>query len=419
MQRGRFLFAMWEGGGTAPPELAVASRLVARGHDVRVIGDPTLEADVVAAGARFSSWREAPHRATRTRESEIVRDWAALTPLGAFARARDRHAFRPANLFAREVLEAFRAAPADVVVCDAMLFGGLVGAEASGAHVAALLPMTSFLPARGRPPPALGLRPARGTLGRARDRLLEAAGDALLWRSCLPLLNAARREVGLAPIGHPLDQIRRADRVLVQTSAWFDFDAHDDGNVRYVGPEIADPAWAKDAAAETFDVIVAFSTTFMGQEALLERIARALGDLHVRAIVTTGPSIDPSAIRAPQNVTVRASASHAALLPRASLVVTHGGHGTLIRALAFGVPVLCMPMGRDQADNAVRAEAIGAGLTISRHASTRRIRRAIEHALADGALQEGAQRARAQISREMQSDRAVAELESLLEAPHA
>ncbi len=205
--RGRFLFAMWEGGGTAPPELAVASRLVSRGHEVVVLGNPSLAADVASAGARFVAWKDAPHRATRTRESEIVRDWAALTALGAFARARDRHAFAPARLFAREVVEAFRAWPADVVACDAMLFGALVGAEAAraehGARVVALLPMTSFLPAPGRPPAALGLGPARGALGRARDRLLETAGDALLWRSCVPYFEPraarGRARAGRAP----------------------------------------------------------------------------------------------------------------------------------------------------------------------------------------------------------------------------
>src|SRR5581483_3439421 len=202
---------MWEGGGTVPPELAVASRLVARGHEVTVLGDPSIADDVARAGAKFVPWRDAPHRDTRTAESEIVRDWAALTPIGAFARARDRHAFRPAHLFAHEVVAAFEAHPADVLVVDAMLFGALVGAEVTGAKVAAIVPMTSFLPAPGRPPAALGLEPARGALGRLRDRAIEAAGDALLWRSCLPHLNFARRSVGLPPIEHPLDQIRRAD----------------------------------------------------------------------------------------------------------------------------------------------------------------------------------------------------------------
>jgi MGT family glycosyltransferase len=413
----RFLFAMWEGGGTVPPELAVASRLVARGHEVTVIGDPSIAEDVKRAGARFVAWKEAPHRDTRTAESELVRDWAALTPLGAFARARDRHAFRPAHLFAQEVLAAFEARPADVLVVDAMLFGALVGAEATSAKVAAIVPMTSFLPAPGRPPAALGLEPARGALGRLRDRAIEAAGDALLWRSCLPYLNHARASVGLPPIEHPLDQIRRADRVLVQTSAWFDFDAPDTGNVRYVGPELGDPAWASGAAAVPDReplVLVAFSTTYMGQERLLRRIIRAMKGVPARAVVTTGPSLDPKSFDAPPNVEVCASASHAELLRHASLVVTHGGHGTLVRALAAGVPVLVMPMGRDQSDNAVRAKHIGAGVRVSRHASTFAIRRAITSALADESLHANARHARDEIARESRGDRAVEELETLL-----
>ena len=410
---GRFLFATWEGGGTAPPELAVAARLRARGHTVEVLADPSIERDARAAGAEFTPWRAAPHRATRTPESEIIGDWKARTPLGAFARARDRHAFRPAALFAREVRARFAEKRADVVVADALLFGAMVGAEATGARTAALLPMTSFLPAPGRPPAGLGLRPARGPAGRARDRVLYAAGDALLWRSCLGYLNHARREVGLAPVAHPLDQHARLDRVLVQTSAWFDWDApRARGNVRYVGPELGDPAWA--AGLDDADVLVAFSTTFMGQTAILQRIVDALAPLPVRAIVTTGPSLEPSALRAAPNVTVRASASHAAILARASLVVTHGGHGTVIRALASGVPVLCMPMGRDQGDNAARAEAIGAGATLPAHASTRRIRRAIARALGSAALKDGARRAKERIAAERTGDAAVEELEGLL-----
>ena len=414
----RFLFAMWEGGGTVPPELAVASRLVARGHDVTVLGDPSIADDVKRAGASFVPWRDAPHRETRTAESEIVRDWAALTPIGAFARARDRHAFRPAHLFAREVVAAYEAHPADVLVVDAMLFGALVGAEATGAKVAAIVPMTSFLPAPGRPPAALGLEPARGALGRLRDRAIEAAGDALLWRSCLPHLNFARKSVGLPPIEHPLDQIRRADRVLVQTSAWFDFEAPDArGNVRYVGPELGDPAWANVATiakAREPLVLVAFSTTYMGQERILRRIIRAMRGVPARAVVTTGPSLDPSAFDAPANVTVCKSASHAELLRDASLVVTHGGHGTLVRALAAGVPVLCMPMGRDQSDNAVRAKHVGAGVVLSRHATAIAIRRAIERALRDEPLHEAARHARDEIARENRGDRAIEELETLL-----
>jgi len=423
----RFLFAMWDGGGTVAPEMAVAARLRARGHEVDVLGDPTIEEEARSAGAVFFPWVSAPHRTTRSKEGDLLGDFRALTPLGAFARARDRHAFVPAHLFARELVEHFARRPADVVASDALLFGALAGAEscaARGAKWAAMIPMTSFLPARDRPPPGLGLRPSRGALGHALDRAtwraLEAIGDAILWRPCVPHLNRARRAVGLADVAHPLDQIRRADRVLVQTCAWFDFDAPKiAGNVRYVGAELDDPSWAAreiDAGLPRGDdplVLVAFSTTFMDQARSIERVISALAPLRVRAIVTVGPSLDPRAFRASDDVRVVASASHAAILARAALVVTHGGHGTVIRALAHGVPVVCAPMGRDQSDNAARVEHARAGVTISRRASITAIRAAVERALGDDRLREGAQRAREAILADRASDLAVTELEAL------
>ncbi len=418
MTRRRFLFVLWEGGGTNPPELAIAARLGARGHDVRVLGDPCIEADARAAGASFVPYRKAPHRTTRTPESEIIRDWDAATPLGAFARARERHAFRPAGLFAREVLDACAEHQSDRVVVDAMLFGGLVGAEASGRPWAALIPMTSFLPAPGRPPAALGLAPARGPLGRLRDEVLEALGDRVLWSSCLPLLNAARTEVGLAPVAHPLDQIRRAGRVLVLTSPTFDFEApRVRDNVEYTGPELADPAWASGgttASGDTPMVLVGLSTTYLGHEGVVNRIVEALAPLPLCAVVTLGPSLDVKQFVSPvPSITLVAQASHAALLREARLVITHGGHGTVIRALAAGVPLVVMPMGRDQADNAVRVVACGAGVQLSAGAGVGRLRSTVERLLADEGTLSAARTMARTIARETRGDPAVAALEAL------
>ena len=72
----------------------------------------------------------------------------------------------------------------------------------------------------------------------------------------------------------------------------------------------------------------------MGHEDLLQRAASALGRLPVHALMTTGPAADPAVIRVPQNVTVRRWARHADVLPHCSAVITHGGHGTVIKALA-------------------------------------------------------------------------------------
>jgi MGT family glycosyltransferase len=415
----RFLFVLWEGGGTNPPELAIAARLVARGHVVRVLADPCIEADARAAGASFVPYRLAPHRTTRTAETEIIQDWSARTALGAFARARDRHAFRPAGLFASEVLAACADHGSDRVVVDAMLFGGLVGAEASKRPWAALLPMTSFLPAPGRPPAALGLLPARGPLGRARDAALQALGDRVLWSSCLPLLNTARASVGLEPVAHPLDQVRRARKILVLTSPAFDLDApRTRGNIEYTGPELADPAWAHGPVPVPVGdgplVLVAFSMTYQGHEGLVARIVDALSGLRIRVVVTLGPALDRMRFTAaPPSIAVVGQASHAAVLREARLVITHGGHGTVLRALAAGVPLVVLPLGRDQADNAARVARCGAGVRLCADASVRGIRQAVTRALADEAALSAARTMAKTIRTELRGDPAVEALEGL------
>ena len=58
----RYLLALWEGGGNIPPELGVARRLIARGHQVHVLGDPTIKGAAEADGCSFSPWRRGPHR---------------------------------------------------------------------------------------------------------------------------------------------------------------------------------------------------------------------------------------------------------------------------------------------------------------------------------------------------------------------
>jgi UDP:flavonoid glycosyltransferase YjiC (YdhE family) len=50
-----------------------------------------------------------------------------------------------------------------------------------------------------------------------------------------------------------------------------------------------------------------------------------------------------------------------ALLPRAAAVVSHAGSGTVVSALACGVPLVLLPMGADQPWNADRCEALGVG----------------------------------------------------------
>jgi len=135
----------------------------------------------------------------------------------------------------------------------------------------------------------------------------------------------------------------------------------------------------------------------MGHEDVLGRIGEALSGLPLRALVLTGHELEPEELAFAADVEVRRFLPHSALLPDASLVVTHAGMGTLMAAFAAGVPTLCLPLGRDQPDNAARVEELGAGTSLAPDADAAEIRRAVEAALASEALRKGSRRMAAAI----------------------
>jgi len=152
---------------------------------------------------------------------------------------------------------------------------------------------------------------------------------------------------------------------------------------------------------------------------LLQRAAGALGRLPVRGLVTTGPAVDPAAIRAPGNVSVRRWVRHADVLPYCSAVLTHGGHGTVIKALAAGVPLVVAPLGRDQPDNAARVVHAGAGLRVSRKASAADLGTALGRMLDEPRFRAGARRMAATLAAERDDGLLVDELEQTAALSHS
>jgi UDP:flavonoid glycosyltransferase YjiC (YdhE family) len=91
---------------------------------------------------------------------------------------------------------------------------------------------------------------------------------------------------------------------------------------------------------------------------LFDRVLRGLRDVDV--IATTGSDLDPAVLGPqPPNVRIERFIPQAAVLASASAVVSHAGSGSVLGALAFGLPSLLIPMGADQPFNAQRAEALG------------------------------------------------------------
>ncbi|MBV9952915.1 MAG: glycosyltransferase [Acidimicrobiia bacterium] len=413
----RYLFTLVDGGGTVPVELGIVRRLVERGHDVTVIADASAAADVHASGAAFRPWATAPNRAGRQAEDDPLRDYECKSPIALVARILDRVLVGPAPAYAADTMAAIDELHPDLVVSSFFSFGSMVAAEARGVPFDVLHPNVYLLPAPGIPPFGLGFRPAKGGPGRLRDRLLTGM-TGRQWNKGLPGLNALRTELGLDPVEDLFDQVHHSRRELVLTSADFDFPGEMPAPVRYTGPVLDDPAWAVDAAwtpppGDDPLVLVAFSSTFQDHGGCLQRVADALGRLPVRGLVTTGPAVDPASIDAPANVTVVRAAPHSAVLQQAAAVVTHGGHGTVMRTLAADVPMVVIPHGRDQADNATRLRVRSAGVVAKRSASAKKIARAVEQLLRDPAYADGASRLGEAIRRDAASGAAINELEAI------
>lgn len=410
-----FLITTWAGAGCNPPLLSVASALLSRGHGVRVLADPILADDVRAAGAEHVSWTRAPHRADESRDSHFVADWID-DPAEAFARLRDRITVGPAAEFAADVREELRRRPAAAVLSELLIHGPLVAAEAEGVPSIVLNPTINIIPTPGVPPFGFGLMPAADEEEqRQHDRL--AAESAEAWNVALPALNRAREQQGLPPLEHVLDQGRSAARMLVMTSSALDFVGPLPPTVKYVGPRLDDPAWSEPWQAPAGDaplVLVALSSDYQAQEDLLQRIVDALSNLPVRGIVTTGKGVDPGSVRAAGNVQVLRSAPHREVLAEAALTITHCGHGTTVKALAAGVPLLCVPMGRDQHDIAARVVHSGAGIRIDADATPDRLAEGVREILAGDEYRRGAQRIARSIAEETAEDRAVAEIEGVV-----
>jgi UDP:flavonoid glycosyltransferase YjiC (YdhE family) len=231
--------------------------------------------------------------------------------------------------------------------------------------------------ARARVTPAVSL--IHFLYGPARAQMRRAGGG---WTTDLRTLAATHRRLGLPPPDDGLGAWEAPDLLLVTAPRWLDVECDAPAHVLHAGP-LGVAVGPRRASGGRPRVLLTFSTTVMdGQETLIGRVCEAVAGLEVDAVLTLGPSVDRKAVRVAGNLEVLAVADHDRLMSEADVVIGHGGLGTVLRALAHGVPQLLLPLGRDQAFNARRVEDLGAGIQLPGDAPPERIRHAL-HALLD------------------------------------
>jgi UDP:flavonoid glycosyltransferase YjiC (YdhE family) len=192
--------------------------------------------------------------------------------------------------------------------------------------------------------------------------------------------------------------------------------------MRYVGPLLDPPSWSAEwrspwsGPADRPRALLTFSSGAQGQEDLARRVVAAMGRVEIDAVATAGPALDPAILQPPENVKVLRSASHDDVMKEVSLVVTQGGHGTVSRALIHGLPLLVLPMGRDQDDNAARVEFKGAGLALPHTASEAEIAAAVNRLIREPHFRIAAHRLGETIAADVAASSLVREMEAIADS---
>jgi UDP:flavonoid glycosyltransferase YjiC (YdhE family) len=377
----RLLFTFAGGSGHLEPLVPLARAAEAAGHTVALAGRPWMvpkaEALGFAAFAAGSDTGLAPRRRPLA-ALDVEREILAIGPGFGGRVARER---------AADLLPLCGGWRPDLLVCEELDFGAMVVAERLALRHATVLVS------------------AAGSL--VRSAVVAAPLDEVRAAHGLPPdpgLASLARHLVLSPFppslrdpAFPLPAPAHAFRALAGPA---------DG---------ASPAWLAELGSGPL-VYFTLGTVFNVESGdLFGRVLAGLRELPIRVAVTVGRDVDPAELGTqPRHVRVERFVPQASLLPHCAAVVSHGGSGSVLGALAHGVPMVLIPMGADQPLNAGRCEALGVARVLdARTATPAEVREAVSAVLEDPGPRRAALRLRDEIAALPGPEHALALLERL------
>ncbi len=375
----RILWLNWSGGGNLPPSLGIARVLSERGHDVAFAGRPERVPRGDAAGLQAIELTQAYAQVDRYPQAHPLTRAACYLTSPAVA---------------AEVRSVIDAEAPDLMLIDGMFPAAL--AEALTYECPSVVVSHTFC-----------------------FRMLDR------WRGTFATLNGMRTDAGFGPLPGLEELWLGHDRILVTTLGQFDTAPVAGWDiVRHVGPVLEDekvavPAalpWPADDATPL--VLASFSTGFEQRSVQkLQRTLDAFRGLPVHVVATTGGIVGPGELVPPRNAVVLSYAAHDPILRRAALAVTHGGHGTAMRSLRHGVPMILIPgLAHDQAPIGAMMEEWGTGIALPGDAEADAIRTAAERILSTPSYRANAQQRAEALAGIDGASNAANEIEALLEA---
>jgi UDP:flavonoid glycosyltransferase YjiC (YdhE family) len=379
----RFLFSFVGGRGHVEPLVPIARAAEDAGHTVAFAGGRSIVKAVEALGfAVFPLGPPgdgAPPKRIPLQEVDLEREERDLRERFIRGAARER---------VPDVVALCADWRPDVLVCEETDFGGVVAAERLGLPYAIVLVL------------------AAGSM--VRPEVVAEPLDELRAEHGLPSdpeLAMRARYLVLSPFpsrfrdpAFPLPATAHPFRLLT------------------VRPEVDDaPSWpVRLPGAPT--VYFTLGTVFnLECGDLFARVLAGLGALPINVVATVGPQIDPEELGPlAENVHVERYLPQASVLPHCSAAVSHGGSGSVLGALAHGLPQVVIPMGADQPANAARCEALGLARVLDAvRATPEKVRDALSAALSDDSYRSEAERFRDEIAALPGPEHAVTFLERL------
>lgn len=354
----RMLFTFAGGNGHFEPLIPIARAAVAASHIVAVAGQPAMLPTIVAAGFQAFSTGGATVGSTPKRlpllRLDTEREDRAL---------REGYASRTARIRAAALLELCASWQPDVVVCDEIDFGSMLAAERLG------LPYASVQ--------------------------VIASGSFVRHSVVAAPLSQLRAEHKLPPD----PELTMLHRYLVLSP---------------FPPSFRDPAFPLLDTAHSMRLHTAALTRSHGTPTvyftlgtvfniesgdLFQRVLAGLRELPIAVIATVGREIDPAEFGPqPANIRIEQYIAQASILPSCAAVVSHGGSGSILGALAHGLPLVILPMGADQPLNAARCIALGLGQALDAvDATPAQVHTAVATVLAEPRYRQAATRMRDEI----------------------
>ncbi len=391
------MFATLPFDGHFKPLTGIAVRLRELGHEVRWYAGPSYADALGELGI--------PHEPF-SRAQEVNGDTiATLFPQRAEVSGLKLIAFDFEHIFAGnceahflDLADLHAAEPFDALVADEGLYAIQLVKERLGTPVYAVAVSPMMGTSRDTPPNFFGLKPARTPLGKLRDRIVDRMVSSTM-KPGAASYNAMLARNGVEPLAHPRDFFdvpTKVSTTLFQSGVpGFEYPRSDmPPNVRFVGPLLPHRrAIARDfAAAERLEaassVIVVSQGTVDNKDhdKLLAPALEALaGTEHLVIAATGGSGTDTLRERFPaDNLIIEDFVDFARVFERSALFICNGGYGSIMLALANGVPLVTAGKREGKSDVNARVDHFGVGIDLrTEHPKPKAIAKGVRRILGD------------------------------------